>query len=145
MKLVIQRVSEASVSIAGKIISQIGQGFLILLGVSKDDDGSSIEWLAKKVSELRVFPDESGKMNLSLKDVAGEVLLVSQFTLLASCQKGRRPDFNLAAKPESARRLYTEFGKALAEKGVRVKYGEFGALMQVKLCNDGPVTIILEQ
>lgn len=145
MKLVLQRVSKASVSVNGKVISEIGKGFLILLGVNIKDDGSQIEWLAKKISELRVFPDADDKMNLSIQDVGGEVLLVSQFTLYAGCKKGRRPDFNNAAKPEQAKYLYLKFGEALLQKSVPVKYGEFGAMMQVELCNDGPVTIILER
>ncbi|MCF7792738.1 MAG: D-tyrosyl-tRNA(Tyr) deacylase [Candidatus Cloacimonetes bacterium] len=145
MKLVVQRVSQASVSVDEKIISTIGTGFLIMIGVSIHDDGNQIDWLAKKVSELRVFPDEKGKMNLSIKDIGGEVLLVSQFTLYASCQKGRRPDFNNAAKPDLAEKLYLKFGESLKLKDVPVKFGEFGAMMQVKLCNEGPVTIILER
>jgi len=145
MKLVIQRVSTASVSVEGKLISEIEKGFLILFGVSVDDDSSQIEWLARKTSELRIFPDEKGKMNLSVKDVGGEVLLVSQFTLYASCNKGRRPDFNEAAKPEFAEKQYLQFADKLASFGIPVKRGNFGAYMDVKLTNDGPVTIILER
>ncbi|MDO9578168.1 MAG: D-aminoacyl-tRNA deacylase [Candidatus Cloacimonadales bacterium] len=145
MKLVIQRVSSASVSVGGKLISQIGKGFLILLGVSQNDDGSQIEWLTKKVSELRIFPDENGKMNLSVKEVGGEVLLVSQFTLYAGCRKGRRPDFNEAAPPDLAEELYMQFAVELQKIGVPTKLGVFAAHMDVKLVNDGPVTIILER
>jgi D-tyrosyl-tRNA(Tyr) deacylase len=145
MKLVIQRVSSASVTVDEKIISKIGKGFLILIGVSQDDDGSQIEWFAKKVSELRIFPDDNDKMNLSIQDVGGEVLLVSQFTLYASCNKGRRPDFNAAAKPEIAEKLYLQFGNALEDKDLKVQYGIFGAMMKVNLCNDGPVTIVVER
>ncbi|MFC1898580.1 D-aminoacyl-tRNA deacylase [Candidatus Cloacimonadota bacterium] len=145
MKLVIQRVSSASVSVNGELISEIKKGYLILFGVSMEDDGSQIEWLAKKVSELRIFPDDNGKMNLSVKDVVGEVLLVSQFTLYASCKKGRRPDFNGAAKPDLAEKLYLQFAAELKKLGVPAKLGVFGAFMDVKLTNDGPVTIILEK
>ena len=145
MKLVIQRVSSASVSVDEKLVSEIGKGYLILIGISRDDDGSQIDWLAKKVSELRIFSDENGKMNLSIKDVAGEVLLVSQFTLYAGCQKGRRPDFTTTAKPEIAEQLYLKFANALKSLGVPLKLGVFGAYMDVKLSNDGPATIILER
>ncbi len=145
MKLVIQRVSSASVSVEGKLISQIGKGFLILLGVSQNDDESQIEWLSQKVSELRIFPDENGKMNLSVKDVGGEVLLVSQFTLYASCNKGRRPDFNEAAQPEIAKKLYLQFAEELKRLSIPTKLGVFAAFMDVTLTNDGPVTIILEK
>ncbi len=145
MKLVLQRVSQASVKIGEEVISKIGKGLLILFGVSNQDDGSQIEWLVKKVSEMRIFPDEQGKMNLSVQDVAGEIMLVSQFTLYAACQKGRRPDFNLSAPPQIAKEMYLQFGKALSKRGLAVKYGRFGEMMEVQLCNDGPVTIILEK
>ena len=149
MKLVIQRVQKADVAVSGEIISEIKRGFLILLGVSENDSehGSEqvIEWLAKKCSELRIFPDEHGLMNLSIKDVRGEVLLISQFTLYSNCTKGRRPSFIQAARPESAERLYMQFANALKEKGVNTKLGVFGADMKVSLINDGPVTIILER
>jgi D-aminoacyl-tRNA deacylase len=145
MKLVIQRVSTASVSVESKLFSKIKKGYLILLGISIHDDGSQIKWLTKKVSELRIFPDENGKMNLSIKDIGGEVLLVSQFTLYAGCAKGRRPDFNEAAKPDIAEKLYLNFADELKKLGVHTKLGVFGAFMDVKLNNDGPVTIILEK
>lgn len=153
MKLVIQRVQKADVAVSGKIISEIKRGFLILLGVSEQDSENDseqeseqvIEWLAKKCSELRIFPDENDLMNLSIKDVGGEVLLISQFTLYANCSKGRRPSFVQAARPEKAERLYLQFAKALKEKGVTTKMGIFGADMKVSLINDGPVTIILEK
>ena len=145
MKLVIQRVKSAKVEVDDKIVSKIGKGLLILLGVSETDSGSEIEWLAKKVVELRIFEDEDKKMNLSLKDIEGEILLVSQFTLYADCRKGRRPDFNKAAKPEIAERLYEEFAFELEKNGIKPKVGIFGAFMQVSLINDGPVTIILER
>jgi len=145
MKLVIQRVKSAKVEVDNKIVSEIGKGLLILLGVSETDSGSEIEWLAKKVVELRIFEDENKKMNLSLKDIAGEILLVSQFTLYADCRKGRRPDFNKAAKPEKAEKFYQEFALELEKNWIKPKMGIFGAFMQVSLINDGPVTIILEK
>ncbi|MBC8385664.1 MAG: D-tyrosyl-tRNA(Tyr) deacylase [Candidatus Cloacimonetes bacterium] len=145
MKLVIQRVKSAKVEVDGKIVSKINRGLLVLLGVSETDSGSEIEWLAKKVVELRIFEDNDKKMNLSLKDVGGEILLVSQFTLYADCRRGRRPDFNKAAKPGTAKKLYKEFSFELEKNGIKPKMGIFGAFMQVFLCNDGPVTIILEK
>ena len=145
MKLLIQRVNSAKVEVDGKIISEIGKGLLIFLGVSNTDDGSEIEWLARKVTELRIFEDELGKMNLSVKDIMGELLLVSQFTLYAECNKGRRPDFNNAAKPETAEKYYLEFANELSKNDVKPKLGIFGAFMKVSLQNDGPVTIILER
>ena len=153
MKLVIQRVIKADVSVSGKIISEIEKGFMVLLGVSEQDNmrdneennDQVIEWLAKKCAELRIFPDVNGLMNLSIKDVGGEVLLISQFTLYANCGKGRRPSFVEAAKPDKAEKLYLQFAKALNLKGVTTKLGVFGADMKVSLINDGPVTIILEK
>ncbi|OQX71859.1 MAG: D-tyrosyl-tRNA(Tyr) deacylase [Candidatus Cloacimonas sp. 4484_275] len=145
MRLVIQRVNKAAVKVDGNIVSEIGKGFLILFGAGRDDDGSEIDWLAKKTVDLRIFSDKNGKMNLSLKDVDGEILLVSQFTLLADCRRGKRPDFNRAAKPESAKKYYREFAAALEKHGIKPKTGIFGADMKVFLENDGPVTIILEK
>jgi D-tyrosyl-tRNA(Tyr) deacylase len=145
MKLVIQRVSRATVEVEGNVIASIGKGFLILIGVEKSDDGSQIPWLANKTAQLRIFEDENGKMNRNLIDVDGEVLLVSQFTLYADCNRGRRPGFDKAAPPDLADRLYLKYGKALEDLGIKVRTGEFGAHMQVSLNNDGPVTIILER
>lgn len=145
MKLVIQRVSSAKLEVNGKIVSEIDRGMLVLLGISNMDDGSQIEWLAKKVIDLRIFEDENGKMNLSIKDIQGEILLVSQFTLYANCQKGRRPDFNNAARPGIAEKLYLEFAEELKKNGIDPKLGFFGAHMNISLINDGPVTIILER
>ncbi|MCD4651590.1 MAG: D-tyrosyl-tRNA(Tyr) deacylase [Candidatus Cloacimonetes bacterium] len=145
MKLVLQRVTQASVSVDGKIIAEIGQGLLILAGVGREDNGSQIGWLAKKCAELRIFADEKGKMNLSVKDVSGSTLVVSQFTLFAGCEKGRRPDFLSAAPPAQAEKLYLQFAEALRKEGVSVQTGKFGAMMQISLVNDGPVTIILER
>lgn len=145
MKLVIQRVSSAKLEVDGKIVSEINKGMLVLLGISNTDNGSQIEWLAKKLVDLRIFADENGKMNLSINDVQGEILLVSQFTLYASCKKGRRPDFNNAARPNIAEKLYLEFAEELKKNGIDPRFGIFGAHMNISLTNDGPVTIILER
>ncbi|MBT4574906.1 MAG: D-tyrosyl-tRNA(Tyr) deacylase [Candidatus Cloacimonetes bacterium] len=145
MKLVIQRVKHASVEVEGKIISNIGNGLLIFVGISAEDDGTQIGWLAKKAVELRIFEDKENKMNLSLKDVSGELLLVSQFTLYGSCKKGRRPDFLEAARPDKAENMYLEFAEALKQNGIIPKLGKFGEHMNISLLNDGPVTMILEK
>lgn len=145
MRIVIQRVSEASVSIKGTVKSSIQQGFLILLGIGEDDSEDDIEWLVKKVVNLRVFDDKQGVMNKSILDVNGEILVVSQFTLMASYKKGNRPSYIHAAKHEISIPLYQQFCKRLsAQLGKEVGTGEFGADMQVKLVNDGPVTICMD-
>ena len=145
MRIVIQRVSEASVSIKGTMKSAIQQGFLILLGIGKDDTEDDIEWLVKKVVNLRVFDDEQGVMNKSILDVNGEILVVSQFTLMASYKKGNRPSYIRAAGHEISIPLYQQFCERLsAQLGKEVGTGEFGADMQVKLVNDGPVTICMD-
>ena len=145
MKAVIQRVENASVTIGEKIIAKIDMGMLILLGISVDDDDKSIAWLTKKIANLRIFGDENGKMNRSIKDVNGNILLVSQFTLYANTQRGNRPDFLQAAKPDKAIPLYEKFIESLKSYDIDVKTGVFGADMKVSLINDGPVTIILEK
>ena len=145
MKLVIQRVKHATVAVESEVISSIGNGLLVLIGISVEDDGTEIEWLAKKTVELRIFEDEQNKMNLSLQDVEGEILLVSQFTLYGSCKKGRRPDFLNAAKPDKAEKLYLEFAEALKKNDIFPKLGKFGEHMNISLLNDGPVTMILEK
>ena len=145
MKLVIQRVSSAKLEVDGKIVSEIDKGMLVLLGISNTDNSSQIEWLAKKLVDLRIFADENSKMNLSINDVQGEILLVPQFTLYANCKKGRRPDFNNAARPDIAEKLYLEFAEELKKNGIDPRLGIFGAHMNVSLTNDGPVTIILER
>jgi D-tyrosyl-tRNA(Tyr) deacylase len=145
MKLVIQRVSSAFVEVSGKVISRIDKGLVILLGIGADDNESRIEWLAKKVRDLRIFPDSNNKLNLSVQQVGGKVLLISQFTLYANCQRGRRPDFTAAAPPDLAEKLYLEFGNALEKNNITVQYGKFAAMMNVHLVNDGPLTIILEK
>jgi D-tyrosyl-tRNA(Tyr) deacylase len=145
MIVVLQRVSEANVSIQGKMFSKIGKGLLILLGIGKHDSREDVDWLLGKLSNMRIFSDIEGKMNLSLKDVQGEALVVSQFTLLATTKKGNRPSFTEAAKPEVALPLYELFVKKLQEElNKQVKTGEFGADMQITLVNDGPVTICLD-
>lgn len=145
MRIVIQRVSEASVSIKGTMKSAIQQGFLILLGVGEEDKEDDIEWLVKKVVNLRVFDDEQGVMNKSILDINGEILVVSQFTLMASYKKGNRPSYIRAAGHEISIPLYQQFCKRLSvQLGKEVGTGEFGADMQVKLVNDGPVTICMD-
>ena len=145
MKVVIQRVSEARVKVSDKIISEIKLGFLILLGVEKSDSKEDIDWLVNKISNLRVFSDNELKMNLSIKDIKGEIIVVSQFTLHAKTKKGNRPSYINAASPEQAEPLYQEFILQLKnESAVSVQSGVFGANMQVDIVNDGPVTIIID-
>jgi len=144
MRAVVQRVSSARVKVAGEIVGEIGPGFLVLLGVGKDDTDQDADWLAEKISGLRVFEDSEGKLNLSLADVRGSVLVVSQFTLYADCRKGRRPGFEAAAPPELAERLYEHFVARLKEKNLPVATGRFQAMMEVELVNQGPVTLLLD-
>lgn len=144
MKVVIQRVKEASVTVDNQLISKIDKGFLLLVGITHGDDEKALLKVADKVANLRIFTDENDKMNLSLKDVQGEVLSISQFTLYADCKKGRRPSFTNAAKPELANELYEKFNELLRGYDLTVKPGIFGADMKVSLLNDGPVTIILD-
>lgn len=146
MKLVIQRVKEAKVEVEGEIVGKIGTGFLVLLGVSEEDTKENTDYLVKKLCQLRVFTDENDKMNLALKDVGGELLIVSQFTLYADTTSGNRPSFIQAAKPEKANELYEYFCQECEQKyGIKVEKGIFGADMQVSLLNDGPVTILIEK
>lgn len=145
MRAVIQRVSEASVTVDEKVVGAIGRGFLVLLGVETGDEESKARWLAEKIAGLRLFEDDHGKMNLDISDVSGEVLVVSQFTLLGDCSRGRRPSFIKAAPPEEANRLYLYFAEVLRQQGLTVAMGQFQANMQVRLTNDGPVTLILER
>lgn len=144
MRVVIQKVSEASVSVKGEMLGAIKKGFMLLVGVGQDDDDSDVDYLARKIANLRVFEDEQGKMNLALKDVQGEILSISQFTLLANTKKGNRPSFVEAAAPETGDLLYEKLNDALREKGFEVQIGKFGAHMQVQLINDGPVTIMID-
>ena len=145
MRLVIQKVKNAKVDIDGKTVSSIGKGLLVLLGVTHEDTKETVDYLVKKLCKLRVFEDENGKMNLSIKDVEGKLLIVSQFTLYADCSRGNRPSFVNAAKPDFANELYEYFCEKCKEEQIEVQKGIFGADMKVSLLNDGPVTIILEQ
>ena len=144
MRALIQRVHDAGVMVSGVEISRIGLGLLIFLGVANGDDEAEIRKLAKKCAELRIFQDDKGKMNLSVMDVKGDALVVSQFTLHANCRKGRRPSFENSANPEIATKLYERFCDELATYGIAVKRGEFAAMMSVALTNHGPVTIMLD-
>lgn len=143
MKTVIQRVTSASVSIDGKEYSSIKTGMLVLFCVEKGDTEDKIEWLANKILSLRLFEDANNKMNRSLCDINGEILVVSQFTLAADCRKGTRPSFDNAEFPQKADEMYEKFVKRLKESGLTIKTGVFAAMMQVSLCNDGPVTFVL--
>jgi len=144
VRAVVQRVSSARVEVAGKIAGSVGKGLLVLLGVAQGDTDRQAEWLAEKIAGLRIFEDEAGKMNLSLLEVGGAALIVSQFTLLADCRRGRRPSFTDVAPPEEADRLYQVFVAKLRSAGLPVETGVFQAHMDVHLVNDGPVTLILD-
>ncbi|KAF1299115.1 D-tyrosyl-tRNA(Tyr) deacylase [Enterococcus sp. JM4C] len=144
MRAVIQRVSQAEVQVNGHAVGKIGRGFMILLGIHETDTPEDVEYLVRKISLLRVFEDKEGKMNLSISDIGGSILSVSQFTLFADTKKGNRPSFIQAARPEQAIPLYSAFNDGLKRKGIPVSTGEFGADMDVVLTNDGPVTIIID-
>ena len=144
MKIVIQRVKESSVSVSDKIIGQIGRGVCVLTGIEPTDTEKELDWMASKLVNLRIFEDDDQKMNLSLLDIHGEALIISQFTLLADCIKGRRPSFIGAGNPENAEKLYLRFLDKVTALGVSVAHGIFGADMQVMIHNDGPVTFVLE-
>ncbi len=144
MRAVVQRVKEAKVEVKGKIVGSIREGLLIFLGVSKDDTEKDCDYLSNKIVNLRIFPDENELLNRSLIDINGSALIVSQFTLLGDCRKGRRPSFANAAPPEKARVLYEKFIEKVEEKGVHVETGIFQEMMQVYLINDGPVTLLLD-
>jgi D-tyrosyl-tRNA(Tyr) deacylase len=144
MRAVIQRVKQSSVKTNDEIVGRIGQGLLVLLGVAKGDSVADADYLANKIINLRIFEDEDGKMNRSLLETGGELLAVSQFTLLADCRKGRRPSFIAAAEPEKAIELYEKFVDRVRQMGIGVQTGRFQAMMEVALINDGPVTVIIE-
>ncbi|MGY4735283.1 D-aminoacyl-tRNA deacylase [Weissella cibaria] len=144
MKVILQRVSEASVTVAGNQLGAIEQGFMLLVGVQDADTDAELDYLVRKITNLRVFEDQAGKMNLSLTDVDGAILSISQFTLYADTRKGNRPSFTAAGAPDFAKKMYDRFNTKLASTGVRVETGEFGADMKVSLVNDGPVTIVFD-
>ena len=144
MKVLIQRVKRASVTIDGTKISEIQTGILSLVGIEKGDTNLEVEKSAKKIANLRIFPDENDKMNKSLLDVQGEMLIVSQFTLCGDCKKGTRPSFDKSASPDIAKKLYEDFIREIEKYGIKVQTGQFGAMMQVELVNDGPVTFMIE-
>jgi len=145
MRIVLERVSEAWVRVEGKEVARIGPGLLLLVGISRQDEQEELAFWARKIPELRLFPDEQGKFDRSLRDVGGEILCVSQFTLFGDCRKGRRPSFSQAAPGPEAQRLFDRFVELLRGQGIPVKTGVFGAHMEVGLVNDGPVTLILER
>jgi D-tyrosyl-tRNA(Tyr) deacylase len=144
MRAVIQRVTSAKVTVDDRQTGAIGEGLLVLLGVHSDDEQKDITWLADKIINLRIFEDDDGKMNYSLKDTKGSMLIVSQFTLLADCRKGRRPSWSEAAPPDKARQMYEDFIQVVANSGITTATGEFQAMMDVSLVNSGPVTILLD-
>ncbi|WP_370898563.1 D-aminoacyl-tRNA deacylase [Chryseobacterium gossypii] len=144
MKVVIQRVSEASVKVDGKVAGEIGKGLMLLVGIDEDDESSDADWLVQKILNLRIFGDEAGKLNLSVMDISGEILCISQFTLIADYKKGNRPSFIKAARPDKAIPLFEYFKEELAKSGLKTASGIFAADMKVSLINDGPVTIVMD-
>lgn len=144
MKVVVQRAVHAKVTVDEKVVGQIEKGIMVLVGITHDDTEADAEYLAEKIAHLRIFEDESGKMNHSILDVGGQALSVSQFTLYGDCRKGRRPNYMNAAKPDVASELYESFNRMLREKGLQVETGVFGAMMDVQFTNTGPVTLIIE-
>jgi len=144
VKVVVQRAVHAKVTVDEKVVGQIEKGVMVLVGITHDDTEADAEYLAEKIAHLRIFEDESGKMNHSILDVGGQVLSVSQFTLYGDCRKGRRPNYMNAAKPDVARELYESFNRMLRDKGLQVETGVFGAMMDVQFTNVGPVTLIIE-
>ena len=145
MRALVQRVSRSSVVVDGEVVGAIGRGFNVLLGVADGDTDEEADWIARKLAGLRLFPDEDGRMNLDLASVDGEVLLISQFTLMGDCRKGNRPSFIAAAAPEEARRLYERVGTSLRQDhGLTVETGQFQATMQVDIANEGPVTVMID-
>ena len=144
MKTVIQRVSESIVKVEGKIVGEIGKGLMLLIGIDENDEISDADWLIQKILNLRIFGDENEKLNLSVKDIAGEILCISQFTLIADYKKGNRPSFIKAARPEKAIPLFEYFKNEISKSGLKTESGIFGADMKVSLINDGPVTIVMD-
>ena len=144
MRAVVQRVTEARVEVAGEVVGKIGAGLLVLLGVARDDTASDADYLTEKIINLRIFDDDDGKMNRSLLDIGGEMLVVSQFTLYGDVRRGRRPSYSDAAEPQKANELYEYFVERVRSLGVKVETGVFQAMMKVSLVNDGPVTILLD-
>ena len=144
MKAVIQRVSEASVKVDGNVVGEINTGFMLLIGIDENDDKTDAEWLVQKILNLRIFGDENDKLNLSIKDINGEILCISQFTLIADYKKGNRPSFIKAAKPDKAIPLFEYFKEELSKSDLKIESGIFGADMKVSLTNDGPVTIVMD-
>ena len=144
MKAVIQRVSEASVKVDGNVVGEINTGFMLLIGIDENDEKTDAEWLVQKILNLRIFGDENDKLNLSIKDINGEILCISQFTLIADYKKGNRPSFIKAAKPDKAIPLFEYFKEELSKSDLRIESGIFGADMKVSLTNDGPVTIVID-
>lgn len=144
MRAIVQRVVKGKVTVDERTVGEIGKGLVVLLGIGQEDGEKDIEYLADKIMNLRIFEDESGKMNVSLLDIQGELLLVSQFTLYGDCRKGKRPSYDKAARPEAARELYESFVRYCKGYGTKVETGEFQAMMQVKIYNDGPVTLLLD-
>lgn len=144
MKAVIQRVSESSVKVDGKLVGEIGKGLMLLVGIDENDEKTDADWLVQKILNLRIFGDENDKLNLSVQDIKGEILCISQFTLIADYKKGNRPSFIKAAKPEKAIPLFDYFKEEIAKSGLKTESGIFGADMKVLLINDGPVTIVMD-
>ena len=144
MRAVVQRVKKSRVAVGSETVGQIGKGLLVFLGIAKEDTRRDCDYLADKIANLRIFEDKNGKMNQSLLETGGELLVVSQFTLLGDCRKGRRPSFIRAAEPDVANQLYQHFVRVVRQKGISVKTGQFRAMMEVSLVNDGPVTLIIE-
>lgn len=144
MKVVIQRVSESSVKVDGKVVGEIGKGFMLLVGIDENDSTSDANWLIQKILNLRVFGDDEGKLNLSILDISGEILCISQFTLISDYKKGNRPSFIKAAKPDKAIPLFDYFKEEISKSGLKTESGIFGADMKVSLINDGPVTIVMD-
>ena len=144
MKIVIQRVTEANVKVEGKIVGEITKGLLLLIGIDEEDEKTDADWLVQKILNLRIFGDEEGKLNLSVTDISGEILCISQFTLIADYKKGNRPSFIKAAKPDKAIPLFEYFKSEIAKSGLKTESGIFGADMKISLLNDGPVTIVMD-